>query len=69
MIATIAETAPAPPSPWTKRATISSPCESASPHAADASVNTVTPTRKIRRRPIRSPSRPASSRKLPKVMR
>ena len=69
MMATIAATAPAPASPWMKRATMSSPCESASPHAAEASVNPVTPMRKIRRRPMRSPSRPASSRKLPKVMR
>ena len=68
-MATIADTAPAPPSPWMKRATMSTPWESASPHAAEASVKPVTPKRKIRRRPMRSPRRPARSRKLPKVIR
>ena len=69
MMATIADTAPAPARPWMKRATMSTPWESARPHAAEATVKPVTPMRKIRRRPTRSPSRPARSRKLPKVMR
>jgi hypothetical protein len=65
MIETIAEVAPAPPNPWTNRAAISMACESATPHTAEDSVNNAIPTRNTRRRPIRSPTRPASSRKLP----
>ena len=65
MIATIAEVAAAPPKPWMKRAAISIHWLVATPHAAEASVNTVTPARNTRRRPIRSPRRPKNSRKLP----
>ena len=57
----------APPSPWTARAAISNPCEFASPHAAEASVNSVIPSKNSLRCPNRSPSRPPSSRKPPKV--
>jgi hypothetical protein len=39
----------APPSPCTARAAIKSPCVVANPHAADATVNTASPSRKIRR--------------------
>ncbi len=44
MMATIADTAPAPPRPWMKRATMSTPWDAARPHAAEASVKPVTPT-------------------------
>ncbi len=47
----------AAPAPWTNRAPISTPMSGASPQASEASVNTPTPSRNIRRRPIRSPSR------------
>jgi hypothetical protein len=40
-MATIADTAPAPPKPCTKRAITSSPWERASPQAAEASVTIV----------------------------
>ena len=43
--------------PCTHRARISSPLSGARPQASDAAVNTVTPSRYIRRRPYRSPSR------------
>ena len=69
MIAMIAEVAPAPPNPCTKRATIRTVWFDAMPQTAEAMVKMATPTRKIRRRPIRSPSRPANSRKLPKLIR
>jgi hypothetical protein len=47
----------APAAPWTKRAVISSPAESAVPHSREAAVKTVSPATRIRRRPSRSPSR------------
>ena len=62
----IAETT-APPRPCTARATMSTACDPASPQASEASVNTAIPSRKSRRWPYRSPSRPPSSRKPPKV--
>ena len=46
----------APPAPCTARAAISAPMLGASAAAADATVNSVRPTRNIRRRPKRSPS-------------
>src|ERR1700742_5061795 len=45
------------------------PSLEASPQRTDATVNSVTPRRNTRLRPKRSPSRPASSRKLPNVTR
>ena len=69
MIAMIAEAPAAPPMPCTKRATISTPCEGASPQTAEASVKIAIPARNTRRRPIRSPSRPVSRSRLPKLIR
>ena len=63
-----AETA-APPRPWIARPTTSSPAEGASPQATEATVNDTTPPRKTRLLPSRSPKRPDSSRKPPKVSR
>ena len=54
----IAETM-APPTPCTARATISQASEFARPQASEASVKSVTPARKMRRQPKRSPSAPA----------
>src|SRR6266508_2408580 len=56
----------AAPSPWTPRAPISDASDHARPAKSEASVNTTIPTRKIRRRPIRSAARPPRSRKPPK---
>ena len=57
----------APPKPWTIRAPISWLSVWASAQAADASVNTTSPTRKIRLRPNRSPSLPPSRISAPKL--
>ena len=46
-----------------------SPGEPDSPHSSEASVKTARPARKIARRPIRSPSRPASSSRPPNAIR
>ena len=51
----------APPIPCRKRAAISIGWLTDSPHSIEAAVNATSPMRKIRLRPIRSPSRPASS--------
>ena len=59
----------APPRPCTARAAISMFCEVESPQASEASVKSAIPPRKSRRWPNRSPSRPPSSRKPPKVSR
>ena len=59
----------APPTPCTKRAAISSSWLWATPQASEAVVKTARPTRNIRRRPIRSPSRPASRRRPPNAIR
>src|SRR2546421_11251839 len=59
----------APPTPWTKRAAISTPWLCASPHSSEAPVNTPRPARRTPRREIRSPSRPASSSRPPKAIR
>ncbi len=59
----------APPAPCTKRAITSICWFTASPQTADAAVKTASPIRKIRRRPARSPSRPASSNRPPKAIR
>ena len=58
----------APPMPWANRAAISSCGAPASPHSSEAMVKTAIPDGNIRLRPIRSPSRPASSRP-PKAIR
>ena len=51
----------APPTPCTNRAAISSGWLNDNPQSTEAAVNRISPIRKIRLRPIRSPSRPASS--------
>ena len=63
-----AETA-APPRPWTARPATSSSALGASPQATEATVNDTRPAWKTRLLPNRSPSRPDSSRKPPKVSR
>ena len=69
MMATITEDDSAPPMPWTKRDATNMAWLSAEPQATEASVNRVTPARNTFLRPMRSPRRPAMSRKLPKEMR
>ncbi len=59
----------APPTPWTKRAAINTVWLSARPHSSEATVNTQIPARKMLRRPIRSPKRPASSNSPPNAIR
>ena len=63
-----AETA-APPRPWMARPATSRPADGAIPQAIEATVNDTTPAWKTRLLPSRSPSRPESSRKPPKVSR
>ncbi len=53
----------APPIPCRKRAAISIGWLTERPHNNEAAVNMTRPIRKIRLRPIRSPSRPASSKR------
>ena len=69
MMATITEEESAPPMPWMNRAVMSMAWPSADPQAMEASTNRATPARNTFLRPIRSPRRPARSRKLPKEMR
>ena len=57
----------AAPRPWTARAAISSPSDSAKPPASEASANKISPLMNTRRRPSRSASLPPSSRKPPNV--
>ena len=57
----------APPRPWTARPTTSRPALGARPQATELSVKATTPPRNTRLLPYRSPSRPDSSRKPPKV--
>jgi hypothetical protein len=59
----------APPVPCTKRAATSRPWLVARPQSNEAAVKTASPTRKIVRRPRRSPRRPASRSRPPKVIR
>ena len=59
----------APPTPWTALAATRTPCEFASPQPTEARVKSAIPIRNSRRWPKRSPSRPPSSRKPPKVSR
>ena len=60
MIASEPGVSSAPPMPCSARAAMSTPMSGASPHSAEASANQITPMRKIRRRPSRSPSAPPS---------
>ena len=57
----------AAPTPWASRAATSAVGLPAAPHAAEASVNTPRPIEKVRRRPIRSPSRAAVIRNTAEV--
>jgi hypothetical protein len=57
----------APPIPCTARAPTRNSCEVAIPQASEAAVKSVMPMRNSRRWPKRSPSRPPSRRKPPKV--
>ena len=59
----------APPSPWTARAATRTPCVVDRPQAIEAAVKNAMPIRNSRRWPKRSPSRPPSRRKPPKVSR
>ena len=59
----------APPAPWMNRAATRTSWLWASPQTSDAAVKIVNPIRKIRRRPIRSPSRPERSSRPPKAIR
>ncbi len=61
--------ATAPPAPWMKRAPISMPCVCETAHRAEAPVKTARPIRKMRRWPIRSPSRPESRSSPPNAIR
>src|SRR3954447_1272803 len=69
MIARITEAWAAAPTPCRKRAPISAPSLGARPHSSEATVKMTRPVSKTRLRPARSPRRPASSSRLPKVMR
>jgi hypothetical protein len=69
MMAMMTEDEKAPPMPWRNRPTIRIAWVWATPHITEADVKITMPVRKIFRRPIRSPSRPAMSRKLPNVIR
>ncbi len=69
MIATMTELETAPPRPWKKRAMINIDWDCARAHTNDDVVKIATPLRKTFFRPMRSPRRPASSKKLPKAIR
>jgi hypothetical protein len=57
------------PTPCRNRAVISTAAEVATPASSEAAVNIAVPARNMRLRPIRSPSRPASSSRLPNAIR
>jgi hypothetical protein len=59
----------APPAPWMNLAATSTSWLWASPQSSEAAVKMVNPIRKIRRRPIRSPSRPESRSRPPNAIR
>ena len=59
----------APPAPCRNRAAINVAGSWASPQSTEAAVNSAIPARKTFFRPIRSPALPASSNRLPKVIR
>ena len=65
MMAMITPADSEPPRPCRKRPTRRWSAPSANPLPTDATVKRKTPARKTLRRPTRSPSRPATSRKLP----
>ena len=69
MIARITDAWAAAPTPWSRRAPISSAWVEATPQSSDAAVKMTRPARKTRRRPRRSPRRPARSSRLPNVTR
>src|SRR3954453_3136706 len=69
MIARITEAWAAAPTPCRKRAPISAPSLGARPHSSEATVKITRPVSKTHLRPARSPRRPASSSRLPNVMR
>ena len=57
----------APPTPCTARAAINSAWVLASPHASEAKVKATMPAKNTLRCPYKSPSRPPSSKRPPKV--
>lgn len=57
------------PRPCRNRAAISTSGDPANPASREAPVKTPVPARNIRLRPMRSPSRPARSSRLPKAIR
>ncbi len=57
----------AAPIPWTSRANTRISGLPATPQAAEESVNTVSPSTNVRRRPISSPSRAATIRNTAEV--
>ncbi len=63
-----AGTSIAAPKAWNTRARMRSSTDGASPHAADAIVNTATPATNERRRPTRSVSRPHRMSEAAKTM-
>ena len=69
MIATTTAEVSAAAAPWAKRAPISIASLWARPQIIEATTKEARPMRKMRLRPKRSPSRPASSSRLPKVIR
>src|SRR4051794_26353852 len=58
-----------PPRPWTKRAAASQPEVGATAQATEAAENAAMPQSSTRRRPTRSPMRPASSSRPPNPIR
>ena len=67
MIASTLGISSAAPIPCTRRASTSISGLPATPQAAEASVNRASPSANVRRRPIRSPSRPAMIRNTAEV--
>ncbi len=55
--------------PWMKRAPTSISWLFEKPHKSEATVKIARPVRKTRRRPSRSPRRPESNNRPPKVIR
>ena len=69
MMAMITEADRAPPIPWTKRPATSMAGLTATPQMTEATVKDAIPAKKTSLRPIRSPRRPAISRKLANVIK
>ena len=61
MMASVAGSSSAAPTPWMARLAMSTPPLPASPAASEESVKTARPTRNTRRRPYTSASRPPTS--------